>query len=127
MLLENLTLQRRMNMLYQHDGAPPHFTNAVRDHLNVTFPDRWMGRNGPILWPARSPDLTPLDYFLWGHIKEIVYKKPTREREQCVQKIDAAFEVVKNDEEMVRRALFNIRRRAALVVQTGGGHIEQHL
>ena len=70
MLLENLTLQRRMNMLYQHDGAPLHFTNAVRDHLNVTFPDRWMGRNGPILWPARSPDLTPLDYFLWGHIKD---------------------------------------------------------
>ena len=24
-------------------------------------------------WPARSPDLTPLDYFLWGYVKEMVY------------------------------------------------------
>ena len=24
-------------------------------------------------WPPRSCDLTPLDYFLWGYVKSLVY------------------------------------------------------
>jgi hypothetical protein len=35
---------------------------------------RWVGRNGPIPWPLRSSDLTPLDFFLWGYVKNIVYQ-----------------------------------------------------
>jgi hypothetical protein len=35
---------------------------------------RWIGRGGPIAWPSRSPDLTPLDYFLRGYVKNIVYQ-----------------------------------------------------
>jgi hypothetical protein len=30
----------------------------------------------PILWPPRSSDKMPLDLFLWGHVKDIVYKTP---------------------------------------------------
>ena len=48
---------------FQQDGAPPHFGIAVRQFLNQTFPDRWIGRRGTIEWPARSPDMTPLDFF----------------------------------------------------------------
>lgn len=36
-------------------------------YLDKTFPNRWIERRGPIEWPTRSPDLTPLDYFLWDH------------------------------------------------------------
>ncbi|KAJ4440129.1 hypothetical protein ANN_08267 [Periplaneta americana] len=50
------------------DGAPPHFGRHVRNHLNATFPDRWIGRGGPVTWPPRSPDLTALDSFLWGDV-----------------------------------------------------------
>ena len=32
-----------------------------------------MGRRGSHEWPARSPDLTPCDFFLWGWLKEQVY------------------------------------------------------
>ncbi|KAJ8962876.1 hypothetical protein NQ318_001284 [Aromia moschata] len=56
-----------------HDGAPPHFARQVRDFLNVEHPNRWIGRNGPIHWPARSPDLTPCDFYLWGYMKQLVY------------------------------------------------------
>ena len=27
-------------------------------------------------WPPRSPDSTPCDFFLWGHLKNEVYKTP---------------------------------------------------
>ena len=42
--------------------------------LNESFPNRWLGRGGPVAWPPRSPDLTPLDYYLWGHMKTLVYE-----------------------------------------------------
>ena len=29
-------------------------------------------RDGPIPWPPRSPGITPLDFFLWGYVKDIV-------------------------------------------------------
>ncbi|KAG5892168.1 hypothetical protein JTB14_026406 [Gonioctena quinquepunctata] len=46
----------------QQDGAPPHYARDVREFLNNCFPRRWIGRRGPIEWPPRSPDLTPLDF-----------------------------------------------------------------
>ena len=60
-------------VIFQQDGAPPHWGLAVRQLLNDTFPDRWIGRDGPILWPLRFPDITPSDFFLWGYVKDIVY------------------------------------------------------
>lgn len=61
------------NIWFQQDGAPPHYSIAVRNFLNETFPNRWIGRRGPIEWPPRSPDITPLDFFLWGYLKSKVY------------------------------------------------------
>ena len=60
------------------DGAPPHFSCFVTDVLNERFPDAWIGRGGPIPWLSRSPDLSPLDFFLWGYIKNIVYGEKIR-------------------------------------------------
>ncbi|KAJ8883193.1 hypothetical protein PR048_015033 [Dryococelus australis] len=37
------------------------------------YPRRWIERGGPAVWPARSPDLTLLDFFFWGHMKSRVY------------------------------------------------------
>lgn len=63
-----------MQMYYQHDGAPADFARQVKQHLDERFPERCIGRSGPISLPPRSPDLTPLDYCLWGWFKEEVYK-----------------------------------------------------
>lgn len=50
--------------IFMLDGAPPHYGKKVRELLETTFPNRWIGRGGPIGWPARSPDLTWLDFFV---------------------------------------------------------------
>ena len=53
--------------IYQEDGAPPYFGNIVRTFLHEKFPARWIERGSPyITWPARSPDLTPPDFFPVG-------------------------------------------------------------
>jgi len=58
-LLENVSLQTRRQMYYQHDGVPPHFGQVVRQYPNNKFPNRWIGRGGTQNWPPRSPDLNP--------------------------------------------------------------------
>ncbi|GFV41775.1 transposable element Tc3 transposase [Trichonephila clavipes] len=41
--------------------------------IERTCGDRLISRFGPVNWPPRSCDLTPLDYFLWGYVKSLVY------------------------------------------------------
>lgn len=45
----------------------------MREWLNRQFPERWIGRYGPIPWPPRSPDLTIMDFYLWGYLTQKVY------------------------------------------------------
>ena len=74
-------------------GPPtPHYTRHVRDYLDESFPNRWLGRGGPIAWPPRSPDLTHLDYYLWGHMKMLVYETKVDSREALRDRIFAAAE-----------------------------------
>jgi hypothetical protein len=63
-------------MLFQQDGAPPHFRSEVQDVLIRKFPEKYIGRGGPITWLPRSPDLIPLDFFFWGYMKDAVYMPP---------------------------------------------------
>ncbi|KAJ8937130.1 hypothetical protein NQ318_000625 [Aromia moschata] len=91
-LLENLPLQLRLNMRFQHDGAPPHRARRVQQYLNYVYPDKWIGINVPIEWPPKSPDLTPLDFCIWGTLKNEVYKTPTSNLEHLKDKIRSACE-----------------------------------
>lgn len=61
------------SVIYQHDGAPAHNAMPIRNFLNEMFPDRWIGRGGAIHWPARSPDLAPNDFYLWGYLKSKLF------------------------------------------------------
>ncbi|GFU43644.1 putative DD41D transposase [Trichonephila clavipes] len=58
---------------FQQDGATCHTARVTIDLLKNTFGDRLISRFGPVNWPQRSCDLTPLDYFLWGYVKSLVY------------------------------------------------------
>ncbi|GFU06469.1 transposable element Tc3 transposase [Trichonephila clavipes] len=58
---------------FQQHGATCHTDRATIDLLKDTFGDRLISRFEPVNWPPRSCDLTPLDYFLWGYVKSLVY------------------------------------------------------
>lgn len=68
--LEDMELD---GMWFQQDGATAHTTNANIDFLHTKFPERVISRNGDVNWPPRSCDITPLDFFLWGYVKDKVY------------------------------------------------------
>ena len=64
-LLENLPLHFRQRLIFQQDGAPAHNRRVARGFLDQMFPNLWIGTYGPLArFPARSPDLTILDFFL---------------------------------------------------------------
>jgi hypothetical protein len=56
-LLEDVPLAVTQRLWFQHDRAPVHYGEDVRQWLNATYPGRWIGRGGTIAWPPRSPDL----------------------------------------------------------------------
>ncbi|GFX91511.1 DUF4817 domain-containing protein [Trichonephila clavipes] len=58
---------------FQQDGATCHTARETIDLLKDTFGDRLVSRFGPVNWPPRSCDLTPLDCFLWSYVKSLVY------------------------------------------------------
>jgi hypothetical protein len=51
------------------------FSHAVKMYLSHHFPGSWIGCDGPKHWPPRYPDLNPLDFCLWGHMKDLTYQQ----------------------------------------------------
>jgi hypothetical protein len=66
---------------FQQDDAPPHYHRDVRSYLNENLPGLWIGQRGSVEYPPRSPNLPPLNFYLWGSLKDVVYhkKSPTLE------------------------------------------------
>jgi len=73
------------NLYFQQDGAPPHYATVVRNLLDETFPDKWIGRRGPIEFPPRSPDIMPMDFFVWGVIKDSVFSRTNLDHDLCTK------------------------------------------
>jgi hypothetical protein len=69
-------LQGIPDLIYQQDGAPPHFHNEVRSYLDERLRNRWIRRGGPMEWPPRSPDLIPMGFFLWSFVEDNAYITP---------------------------------------------------
>jgi hypothetical protein len=125
-LLDGIPLADRINMWLQHDGAPAHFGDIVRDFLNDTYHQQWIGRGGPVSWPPRSPDLTPLDFYVWGTMKQLVYSTPVESEVDLIGRIVAAAAVIQenNKFEDVRQSM---SARFTMCNRVGGGHIEHQL
>jgi len=45
---DNLTELDEEKFVFQHDGAPAHYTITVRNYLNQEYLGKWIGQRGPI-------------------------------------------------------------------------------
>ena len=121
-MLENyaypLLITRQPGVMFRLDGAPAHW----RAFLNATFPQRWIGRDGPTPWPPRSPDLNHLDFFLWGYVKTRVYKTPVPDLKNLKHRIRQAFGEVTNI--MRDNTWRELASRLQMLQENGGSHVE---
>lgn len=120
--IEELPLETRISMFFQQDGAPPHAFHKARHFLDRHFPGKWIGRMGPVQWPARSPDLTPLDYYFWGRVKDIVYKSEPQTPADLQRRIKAACASLTREE--ILRATRDVTRRCQMCIGVDGDLFE---
>ena len=118
-MLENVPLQVRQRLWFQHGGAPAHFALNVREYLNNVFPNRWIGRGGPVQWPPRSPDLTLMDFFIWEEMKCLVYETPTDTPEELVARVAEAAAFICETQ--------SFARGHQLCINVNGRHFQQLL
>ena len=112
----------KRNAIFQQDGAPAHYALIVRNFLNEMFPQRWLGRCGPYLWAARSPDLTPLDFFVWGFLKDKVYKRKPKTIQQLKDFICEEAEQI--NLQMCENAVFSFHKRLEHCINVNGQSVE---
>jgi len=116
------------DFIFQQDGAPPHIHFHICAHLIANLPSRWIGRpshnDSPLLiWPPRTPDLTPCDFFLWAYIKDRLYMAPMpRDLPQLRQRIMKAVATI--DRHMLLCVWQELDHRIDICRVTKGGHIE---
>lgn len=121
--LHNMSLADRQTAYFQHDGHPSHATGIVREWLDREFAGRWIGRYGPIPWPPRSPDLTLMDFYLWGYLKQKVYAAPLNNDLDLLKlRLREAIDGIPIQH--IQNAYKAFTKRAELCVSVGGSTFE---
>ena len=105
--------------IFQQDGARPHTSNEVQEWLGKKFGGNFWSKE---IWPPRSPDLNPCDYFLWGYLKSKVYNPIPQTIDQLKNNIKR--EIQKISKKTLENVFENFKKRLRLVISTEGGHIE---
>ena len=111
-------------MWFMYDGAPAHFRLIVRDALTGIYHDRWIGRGGPVPWPARSPGLK---FYLWGHLKLLVYEADIPDKETLHRRVMEACETIRHNPGVFERVRQSMIRRVHAFLEARGGHFEHLL
>ena len=104
---------------YQQDGATCHTSNTSMREIESFFQDRIISKN---LWPPRSPDLMPADFFLWGLLKGKVYKYTPRTIEQLKDAIRQETEAVNIDS--LGKVFQNLEKRIQVCLDVKGDQFQ---
>ena len=124
--LETYKAIRNIQWLMQ-DGAPPHTALASRNWLARNFGDRVISLKTNFVWAPYSPDLNPLDFFLWGHLKDVVYRDVPLSLQELKDSITQHIHRINNDKDLCNRVILNFQKRIRLCLQRDGGHLEHSL
>ncbi|GFT01936.1 transposase [Trichonephila clavipes] len=108
---------------FQQDGTTCHTARATIDILKDTFGDRLISRFAPVNWPPRSCDLTPLDYFLWGYAKSLVYADKPQTLDHLEDNIRRVIADIRP--QMLEKVIENWTSRLDYIRASRGGHMPE--
>ncbi|GFW18823.1 uncharacterized protein TNCV_5132761 [Trichonephila clavipes] len=108
---------------FQQDGATCHTARAAIDLLKDTLGDRLISRFGPVNWPPRSCDLTPLDYFLWGYVKALVYADKPQTLDHLEDNIRRVIADIRP--QMLEKVIENWTSRLDYIRASRGSHMPE--
>jgi hypothetical protein len=107
--------------LFQQDGAMAHTVNSTMQMLSEFFGGRIISRN---LWPHRFLDLLPPDFYLWGFLKENMFKNNLHTLGELKQNIELCISNV--TAETLHQVASDMRKRVNACITEHGGYF-QHL
>ena len=101
-----------MRGYFQQDGVTAHTAQTTIEFLQQSYGNRIISQG---LWPPRSPDLTPPNYFLFGQVKNNVYKN-------CLHNLDELQQVIMHEiqnitQEQLCQVFETMKRRIMLCLQ----------
>uniref|UniRef100_A0A0N5C9I2 DUF4817 domain-containing protein n=1 Tax=Strongyloides papillosus TaxID=174720 RepID=A0A0N5C9I2_STREA len=118
-------LVNTIGMWFQQDEATAHITMRTINLLKTIFSNRIISRNSEISWPLRSPDLSAVDFFLWGYLKERVYKDKPKTLEELKNNIQNEInEINETKQDTLKKVMKNVIERAQLCEQSKGSHLK---
>ena len=109
------------NGYFRQDGVTCHTSNESKTEIETFFDDRIISK---ALWPPRSPDLSPPDFFLWDALKGKAYANKPRTIQELENNIRR--EIAAISEDVLQAAFANMKRRVQLCLDSGG-ELFQHL
>ena len=111
---------RQPRELFQLDGAPPHWFYGLGRLLMTNFQTVGLGETARR--SDRSPDLTPLDFFLLSYVKTKVFKSEIKDFDYLKTKINEAVASVY--EEMLVKTWKEVKSRLKMLAENGGRHVK---
>ena len=116
---------RREEQWLQQDGATPYTVNITMEWLDHRFAGRLISRRRIPEWSPHSTDLNPLDFYLWGFLKDHVYQN----NPQTIAELKVAIiqQIRGITMEECVRVIDNFARRLKVCHQCGGAHLEHVL
>lgn len=103
--------------LFHQDSAPSHVSKSTIDYFTRN--------NIPVIpkdkWPPKSPDLAPMDYFVWGWIKRRVRKSKFETTAGLKRAIIRAWKAL--PQKFIQNAFDKWSDRVQKVINAEGGHI----
>ncbi|XP_044758934.1 uncharacterized protein LOC123316778 [Coccinella septempunctata] len=108
---------------FPQDGATSHTAHATIDVLRRIFGNRIISRNADVNWPPRSCDLTPLDYYLWGAVKDKCYANNPETIQDLKTEIQAAIGEI--EPQTIENVLKNWVIRIGYCQVSRGGHLAE--
>ena len=76
------------------------------------------------MWPPRSPDLNPCDFYLWGYLKSVVYNPLPKTLDDL--KANIVREIKKISKDVLTSVFLNFEKSCNLTINAYGAHIEDN-
>ena len=119
----NLKIKNKEQYWFQHDNARPHVTTKVQGCLREQFDNRFIGVDVAHPWPARFPDITICDCFLWGYLKHKVYAHKIENIEQLKQCIRLEVNKINRNKKLLKRVYQSLRSRIDDCISNNGQYL----
>ena len=107
--------------VFQQDSVPAHHAHDRVELLRRETPQFI----SPDMWPVNSPDLSPLDYHVWGMLQQRVCRVAVRDTDELWKRLVATW--AEFQQSVVDYAVDLWRKRLEACIRAEGGHFEHLL